>query len=63
MWLLTVDCDLNGLVEPDWAVLARVPERLSNQTLATILAIVEGLKGLTVENSLAYQSDDCHSIA
>lgn len=40
--------------------MARVPEGISNATLSTILAIVEGLKGLTVDDAITYQSDDCH---
>jgi len=55
-----VDCDINGIVEADWAVMARVPEGISNATSTAILAIVEGLKGLQVDNAITYQSDDCH---
>jgi len=59
-WLLTVDCDINGIVESDWTVMTRVPEGISNATLHAILAILEGLKGIRIEHAITFQSEHCH---
>ncbi|CAL8069555.1 unnamed protein product [Orchesella dallaii] len=60
-WLLTVDCDLKGIVLPDWTLLARVEEEegISNATIHTISHIVDGIHGLHINDTLSHQPSDC----
>ncbi|CAL8112501.1 unnamed protein product [Orchesella dallaii] len=58
-YLLWVDCDLSGVVPPDWVVLGRTDEGISEDRWSFISSVIEGMKWLRLNDTLKHQPSDC----
>lgn len=58
--MLTVDCDLKGTAPPDWAIFSR-EEGLSDDEILTIKTLVDGIRGLRLEQTREGGSKNCDS--
>ncbi|ODM90818.1 hypothetical protein Ocin01_15864 [Orchesella cincta] len=64
-WLLVVDSDIHQKFFPDWSILARVKDGISEAALNTVFSIVEGITGLDdrAVATLNHTQSDCRGSA
>jgi len=58
--MLTVDCDLNGTLSPDWAIFSR-EQGLSAEAIDAIKAILDGIGSLRLTKFRQTKANDCTS--